>query len=67
MSNQIETEYLENLENGPKQVTNDPKMEAAHEASTIFSSEFLEGLNVIHEPVGLNTVDIGNLKITGRR
>ncbi|CAH2086899.1 unnamed protein product [Euphydryas editha] len=62
--NQKETEHLTNLEDGRKQVTNDPKMEAAHEFSSIFSSEFLEGLNDIHEPVDLNTINIDNLTIT---
>lgn len=61
-NNEVETEH--SLDDGPKKVANDLKMEAAHESSLNFSSDLFEGLYNIDEPFDLNTIDIDNLTVT---
>ncbi|KAF9405770.1 hypothetical protein HW555_013630, partial [Spodoptera exigua] len=61
-NNELETE--KSLDDIPKEVMNDPKIEAAHESSLNFASEIFEGLINVEEPFDLNSIDINNLTFT---
>ncbi|XP_047039376.1 uncharacterized protein LOC124644166 [Helicoverpa zea] len=60
-NNELETE--KSLDDITKEVTNDPKIEAAHESSLNFPSEIFEGL-INDEPFDLNSIDINHLTFT---